>query len=83
MQVTCRIKVETRYALMKHAARERRTLSNMTEILLEWSLTQLEKKGSTERLLRRKVPIPRNPDGKYKRKTIAEPRPEQGGKALG
>lgn len=82
MQVACRIKGETRVALMKHAAREHRTLSNVMEILLEWSLIQLAKKGSTQRLLRRKVPIPRNPHGNYRRKTKGEPRPEQGCKTL-
>jgi hypothetical protein len=68
MNVTCRIKGETRVALLKHAAHERRTLSNLMEVLLEWSVIQLEKRGSTERLLRRKAQIPRNPDGNYKRK---------------
>jgi hypothetical protein len=77
-----RLAPESRASLEEFAKRESRTFSNLCGILLEWGLAKLREAGSTEQLLHRKVPIPRNPDGKYKRKTTDEPRPEQGGKAL-
>lgn len=84
-KVGCSIRLnpETKTALEEYAKREMRTLGNLGGILLEWGLAQLQKTGSTERLLHRKVPIPRNPEGKYKRKATSELRPEQGDKGLG
>jgi len=45
-----------------HAKRESRTLGNVRETLIEWALLQLRKAGSTEKLLLRPVPVPRDPD---------------------
>lgn len=59
--VSLRIKVEERAALQAHADREQRTLSNLSEVLLTWALGRLDKVGSTEKLLGRKVSIPRKP----------------------
>ncbi len=59
--VTVRIKVEERAALQAHADREQRTLSNLAELLLAWALEGLDRVGSTEKLLGRKVSIPRRP----------------------
>jgi len=83
-KVGCNVRLapESRASLEELAKRERRTFSNLCGILLEWGLAQLREAGSTERLLHRKVPIPRNRDGKYKRKAMGEPIPEQNGKAL-
>jgi len=50
-----------------YAKRESRTLGNVGETLIEWALLQLRKAGSTEKLLRRPVPVPRNPEGSYGR----------------
>jgi len=50
-----------------YAKRESRTLGNVGEKLIEWALLQLRMAGSTEKLLRRPVPVPRNPDGSYGR----------------
>jgi hypothetical protein len=54
--------------LEDYAKREHRSLSNFGEILIEWAFERLKEAGSTEKLLRRKVPMPRNPDGNYRRK---------------
>jgi hypothetical protein len=40
-----------------YAKRESRTLGNVGETLIEWALLQLRKAGSTEKLLRRPVPV--------------------------
>jgi hypothetical protein len=63
-----RISVRCRACLEEMAARERRTLGNLGYLLVEWAAEQLHAAGSTEKLLRRKAPIPRNPDGNYRRK---------------
>jgi hypothetical protein len=65
-----RVSVQCRAKLEEMAARERRTLGNLGYLLVEWATEQLYAAGSTETLLHRKTPIPRNPDGNYNRKTI-------------
>ncbi len=65
-----RISVQRRVQLEEIAARERRTLGNLGYLLIEWAADQLQAAGSTEKLLRRKVPAPRNPDGNYKRRAL-------------
>ncbi len=69
VNLNLRISVQRRTQLEEIAARERRTLGNLGNLLVEWAADQLQAAGSTEKLLRRKAPIPRNPDGNYKRKT--------------
>ena len=54
-QISIRIRQELRTELERFAARERRKLGNIGEVLLEWSYEQLAVAGSTERLLRYKV----------------------------
>jgi hypothetical protein len=48
-----------------YAKRESTTLGNVGETLIAWALLQLQKACSTEKLLRRPVPVPRNPNGSY------------------
>ena len=71
--LSLRIRVETKTELEKYAKREMRTLGNIGEVLIEWALVQLQKAGGTEKLLRRAVPVPRNPDGNYGRALRQEP----------
>ena len=66
-QLSLRVPQETRRELEEFAAKERRTLGNLGEILLEWAFEQLKAAGSTERLFHHEVPIPRNPRGNYRR----------------
>jgi len=40
------------------AAKEHRSLGNLCFVLLTWATEQLQKAGTVERLLRKKVPIP-------------------------
>lgn len=71
--LSLRIKLETKTELEKYAKREMRTLGNIGEVLIEWALVQLQKAGGTEKLLRRPVSVPRNPDGNYGRALRQEP----------
>ena len=66
--ISLRIRQELRRELEEFAARERRTLGNLGEILLESAFERLKSAGSTHRLFHREVPIPRNPGGNYGRK---------------
>lgn len=66
-QLSLRIKQQLRLEIEEFAARERRTLGNIGEILVTWAFEQLKEAGSTEKLLNKKMPVPRNPDGNYKR----------------
>jgi hypothetical protein len=43
--------------LQKIADREYRKLGNLGELLIEWSYEQLAAAGSTERLLKYKIPV--------------------------
>jgi len=56
------------------AARERRTLGNLGEILMSWAVEQLREAGSTEKLFNQKLPVPRKPDGNYRRLSVEEQR---------
>lgn len=78
-KVGCNVRLVpvSRASLEEFAKRERRTFGNLCGILLEWGLTRLLEAGSTDRLLNRKVPIPRNPDRKDKSKTIGNPDPSK------
>ena len=49
--LSLRIRQEFRRKLEEVAARERRTLGNVGELLLEWAYDQLKIAGSLERLL--------------------------------
>jgi hypothetical protein len=58
--LSLRVRRPLRAGLEEFAARDKRTLGNLGEILLEWSFQQLRVVGSTERLLKYKV----RPEGK-------------------
>ncbi len=70
--MSIRIKIEDRASLQAHANRERRTLSNLSEILLTWALEKLKRAGSTGKLIGHRLPIPRNANGNYRRLSIEE-----------
>jgi hypothetical protein len=74
VNLNLRINVQRRTQLEEIAARERRTLGNLGCLLVEWATEQLVAAGSTTKLLRRKAPIPRNPDGNYRRLSVEEQR---------
>jgi hypothetical protein len=56
--LSLRIRRDLRAELEEFAARERRTLGNIGELLLEWALEQLKSAGTTERLLRMPGELP-------------------------
>lgn len=62
--LSLRIRRELRAELEAVALRERRTVGNVAELLLEWGLEQLRIAGSTERLLKSRIPLP---DSKLRR----------------
>jgi hypothetical protein len=51
-QISVRVPQALRIEMEQFAARERRTLGNLGELLIEWSFAQLKVAGSTERLLK-------------------------------
>lgn len=53
--LSLRIRQALRVELEEFAVRERRTLGNLGELLVEWSFEQLKSTGSTERLLKYKI----------------------------
>jgi len=63
-QISLRVRQALRADLEQFAARERRKLGNITELILEWAFEQLKAAGSTERLLKYKIRPPgaRKPD---------------------
>jgi hypothetical protein len=69
-QLTLRITVQRKTQLQEIADREKRSLGNLGYLLVEWATDQLIAAGSTTKLLHRKAPIPRNPDGNYRRKSV-------------
>ncbi len=71
--LSLRIRNELRCELETIAKRERRTLGNLGEILIEWATERLREAGGTEKLLQRPVPVPRNPDGNYVRSVRQKP----------
>jgi hypothetical protein len=56
--LSLRVRQELRSGLEEAAARDKRTLGNLGEVLLEWSFQQLQVVGSTERLLKYRVRPP-------------------------
>ena len=71
--LSLRIRNELRGELEVIAKRERRTLGNLGEILIEWATERLREAGGTEKLLQRPVPVPRSPAGNYRRALRQEP----------
>ena len=57
-QISLRVRQALRAELEEFAARERRKLGNITELILEWAFEQLKTAGSTERLLKYKIRLP-------------------------
>jgi hypothetical protein len=51
-QISVRVRQALRAEMEEVAARERRKLGNLAELLLEWGFEQLKAAGSTERLLK-------------------------------
>jgi hypothetical protein len=68
VQVSIRVPAALREELEALAKREHRTLGNLGMILLEWASEQLRAARSTVDLLNREEPVPRNPDGNYRRR---------------
>lgn len=54
--LSLRIRRDLRVELEQFAARERRTLGNVGELILEWGFEQLKLAGSTEQLLKSRIP---------------------------
>lgn len=54
-QISLRVRQALRAELEEFAARERRKLGNISELILEWGFEQLKAAGSTDRLLRFKI----------------------------
>jgi hypothetical protein len=61
--LSLRVRQALRAELEQFAARERRTLGNIGELILEWAFEQLKAAGSTERLLKFKI----RPPGRQKK----------------
>jgi hypothetical protein len=57
--LSLRVPLDVRREMETFAERERRSLGNLGEVLIEWSLEKLRAAGSTERLIDASVPIPR------------------------
>lgn len=68
-QVSLRVRQQLRVDMEEFAKKERRTLGNVGELLLEWGFEQLRKAGSITALLGSETPVPRNHEGNYRRKT--------------
>jgi len=56
--LSLRVRRDLRTGLEEFAARDKRSLGNLGEVLLEWSFQQLQVVGSTERLLKYKIRPP-------------------------
>ncbi|HWZ99517.1 MAG TPA: hypothetical protein VN025_17300 [Candidatus Dormibacteraeota bacterium] len=54
-QIGLRVHQALRAELEESAAREKRKLGNVGEVLLEWSFEQLKAAGSVDRLLKYKI----------------------------
>jgi hypothetical protein len=57
-QISVRVRQALRTELEEFAAREKRKLGNIGEVILEWGFEQLKAAGSTERLLKYKIRPP-------------------------
>jgi hypothetical protein len=60
-QISLRVRQALRMELEQIAARERRKLGNLGELVLEWGFEQLKEAGSTERLLQCRLRLPEEP----------------------
>jgi hypothetical protein len=60
-QISLRVRQALRAELEKFAARERRKLGPLSEVILEWGFEQLKAAGSIERLLKYKIRLPDAP----------------------
>jgi hypothetical protein len=54
-QISLRVRQALRAELEEFAARERRKLGNVSEVILEWGFEQLKAAGSIDRLLKYKI----------------------------
>jgi hypothetical protein len=54
-QISLRVRQALRTELEEFAAREKRKLGNVSEVILEWGFEQLKSAGSIDRLLKYKV----------------------------
>jgi hypothetical protein len=54
-QLSLRVRQDLRRELEEFARKERRKLSNVAEMLLEWGMVQLKTAGSTEKLLQLQI----------------------------
>ena len=66
-QISLRVPQALRAELEEFAARERRKLGNLSELILEWGFEQLKAAGSTERLLKYKIRLPDAPSSRPER----------------
>ena len=57
-QISLRVRQALRAELEGFAARERRKLGNLGELLVEWAYEQLKMAGCTERLLQSRISLP-------------------------
>ena len=57
-QMSLRVRQALRSELEEFAARERRKLGNLGELVLEWGYEQLKEAGSTDRLLQCRIRFP-------------------------
>lgn len=55
IQISLRVRQTLRAALEEFAAREKRKLGNVGEVILEWGFEQLKAAGSVDRLLKYKI----------------------------
>ena len=54
-QISLRVRQDLRRELEEFAAKERRKLGNLAELLLEWGFEQLKAAGSVDRLFKFKI----------------------------
>jgi hypothetical protein len=54
-QVSLRVRQALRAELEEFAARERRKLGNIAELILEWGFEQLKNAGSIEKLMKYRI----------------------------
>jgi hypothetical protein len=62
--LSLRVREALRTELEQYAAREKRTLGNIGELIVEWGFEQLKIAGSTERLLKQKISLSEEPPSK-------------------
>ena len=59
-QISLRVRQALRTELEEFAARERRKLGNVAEVILEWGFEQLKVAGSVDRLLKFQLGKPKD-----------------------